>query len=352
MSSNLFRRGETYYGRFSVNGQLQRVSLRTSDLRTARKRLKAIRDGAQDQAFGLKDAATWEEAVVAYTRGVLDTDSVKPATAKRYLVSLRQVSSSFVGKRLPEITTKMIVGYVSFRQAAGATNATIRRDLTTISRVLAYAKSQEMVEANVVDSYDRKMVRERRAGIEAPDDAEVTAAAAAVEADGQPEFALALRFLRANGVRAGEALRARWEHIRDGELTIHETKNGRVRTIAADVSMLAARRAGRLFPGLPEDTGGLAGRWAYLRRNLPDGQRFRIHDLRHAYAIAQVRAGRDIYDLSHHLGHSSVKVTEIYLGYATGRRAARRNSKPASDPKGDTASSVTDTETADGFEED
>jgi integrase len=60
-----------------------------------------------------------------------------------------------------------------------------------------------------------------------------------------------------------------------------------------------------------------------LRRVRP-AKRFRLHDLRHAYAIAQIRAGRDIYDLSHHLGHSSVKVTEIYLGYASGGRAKNR----------------------------
>lgn len=35
-------------------------------------------------------------------------------------------------------------------------------------------------------------------------------------------------------------------------------------------------------------------------------------------SIAEIRAGRDIYDLSHHLGHSSVNVTEIYLGYVPG----------------------------------
>jgi integrase len=51
---------------------------------------------------------------------------------------------------------------------------------------------------------------------------------------------------------------------------------------------------------------------------------FRIHDLRHAYAIAEIRADRDIYDLSHHLGHSSVKVTEIYLGYRAGGRSVSR----------------------------
>jgi integrase len=49
-----------------------------------------------------------------------------------------------------------------------------------------------------------------------------------------------------------------------------------------------------------------------------------VHDLRHAYAIAEIRADRDIYDLSHHLGHSSVKVTEIYLGYRAGGRSVSR----------------------------
>ncbi|RFD20642.1 site-specific integrase [Komagataeibacter melaceti] len=45
--------------------------------------------------------------------------------------------------------------------------------------------------------------------------------------------------------------------------------------------------------------------------------RFRIHDLRHAFAIRWLKADGDIYRLSRHLGHTSVKTTEIYLSALT-----------------------------------
>ncbi|GBQ63188.1 tyrosine-type recombinase/integrase [Komagataeibacter swingsii] len=45
--------------------------------------------------------------------------------------------------------------------------------------------------------------------------------------------------------------------------------------------------------------------------------RFRIHDFRHAFAIRWLKAGGDIYRLSRHLGHTSVKTTEIYLSALT-----------------------------------
>ena len=47
-------------------------------------------------------------------------------------------------------------------------------------------------------------------------------------------------------------------------------------------------------------------------------RKFRFHDLRHRFAIEWLRAGGDIYRLSRHLGHRSVKTTEIYLGYVPG----------------------------------
>ena len=325
MPSNLFLRNGTYYARFFAGGQLQRISLRTGDPREAKRYLKALKQKATEQAFGIQSGATWEDAVVAYSQGVLDTGGVKESTAKRYRVSLRQIGPDLAGKQLATITVGTLAGLVAYRQSKGATNSTIRRDLTTISRVLSFARSQDMVDVNAVDAYDRSLIRERRAGISAPPDPVIEAAARAMEATYKPEMAPLIRFLRANGVRSAEALRATWAHVHGAELTIPETKNGRVRTIKVDLSALGTTMGrGRLFPTLPEDSGTLAGIWAHLRKPLPEGQRFRIHDLRHAYAIAQIRAGRDVYDLSHHLGHSSVKVTEIYLGYAAGRRASGR----------------------------
>jgi integrase/recombinase XerD len=46
-------------------------------------------------------------------------------------------------------------------------------------------------------------------------------------------------------------------------------------------------------------------------------RRFRFHDLRHYHAVEFLKSGRDIYDLQKRLGHSSVKVTEMYLIYLT-----------------------------------
>jgi integrase len=321
MPENLYLRGDKWYGRYFIRGELQRVSLRTSDLREAKARLKAIRLKAERQAFGLHAAARWEDAVAAYGIGVLDAGGLRDGTAKRYRVSLRQLTR-FEGKLLPAITVQDISDYVEWRQTLGATNATIRRDLTTLSRVLAFARSKGMVQVNPVDAYDRSLIRERRAPIRVPTPEAIAAAVTACGLAGRPQLGALIVFLRANGMRAGEALRARWSDLDGDALTIHETKSGRARTIHVAPDSLPAKRGvdGRLFPGAPEDAGALASAWQWIRRDMPPERRFRIHDLRHAYAIAELRNGRDIYDLSHHLGHSSVKVTEIYLGYVPGKQ--------------------------------
>ncbi|MCR9071398.1 MAG: site-specific integrase, partial [Alphaproteobacteria bacterium] len=57
------------------------------------------------------------------------------------------------------------------------------------------------------------------------------------------------------------------------------------------------------------------------------GTSFRCHDLRHEFAIRELESGRDIYDLSRHLGHSSVKTTELYLDYVDRSGAQTRAQK-------------------------
>lgn len=44
---------------------------------------------------------------------------------------------------------------------------------------------------------------------------------------------------------------------------------------------------------------------------------FRFHDLRHLFAVNALKNGMSIYQLSKHLGHSSIGVTEGYLKYLT-----------------------------------
>ena len=56
----------------------------------------------------------------------------------------------------------------------------------------------------------------------------------------------------------------------------------------------------------------------------------RLHDQRHAFAIASVIDDDTcIYRLQEHLGHSSVKTTEIYTRYLKGAGAMRRYERRA-----------------------
>ena len=56
----------------------------------------------------------------------------------------------------------------------------------------------------------------------------------------------------------------------------------------------------------------------------PGFKRFRFHDLRHLFAVEALRGGMSIYALSKHLGHTSVKTTEIYLAFLTPEKADSR----------------------------
>jgi integrase len=345
MPENLYERDGVWYARFSVNGKIRRKSLQTSDLRRAKARLKKLLERAADHKFGVEAPKTWNEAVQAYVTGVLNQNGVKPGTAKRYLVSLRQIDPHLSGTALANIDLARIGRFVQDRQAV-ATNATVNRDLTVISRVLSYAKAHGMCQSNAAEDYDRSFTKEKRAPISAPSDDAVAQGRAALTNGGESALADLVAFLRATGMRLGEALRARREDLHGKELTILETKS-RSRTIdlAPDpLRTVLEVKKGRIFPALPIDSGAVSSNFQHARRKLPGLPRFRLHDLRHAYAISELRGGRDIYDLSHHLGHSSVKVTEMYLGYVSGGRASSRNRRST---QSDTAARTSDTETVD-----
>src|SRR3954453_2550837 len=74
---------------------------------------------------------TYHEALSKITVEYLAT--LKPSTAKRYRVSFRQLEPHFGGIFLDEINKTRLSSYVSARKKAGASDATIQRDLATLS---------------------------------------------------------------------------------------------------------------------------------------------------------------------------------------------------------------------------
>jgi integrase len=268
----------------------------------------------------------WQEAVVRYVREIAP-QAVKPNTLKRYQVSFRQMMGTLDGLPVDRIDRRVIADLVSARKKSSATNSTINRDLTAVSAVLGACVEWGACEHNAARDFSRRLTREMREPIKAPSEEDVAKLVAICPG----LFAGMVRFLHLTGCRQEEAASLTWDDIDlgGGTLTFRRTKTGKARTIRLDAETRA------LLEGLPRSLGtrhvfwhsggvryrNVASRFAALCKRA--GVRFRCHDLRHGYAIRELRRGRDIYDLSQHLGHSSVKVTEMYLGHVPARNRAQ-----------------------------
>lgn len=308
-----------WWGRFAINRKRHAKSLRTTDRREAERRFEAWKSQTIDAVhFGIK-RMSWPEAVNLFLAD--NPGGIKPATMKRYIVSLRQAHDTLGDMNCDQIQRGTLIKWIGDRKRQRATPATINRDLTAISRVLAHAVYHEAIERNPCDLIQRRdMTRERRDPIEPPSDADVFR----LINECPPMLAAMVRLLGATGMRLEECASLEWRQIDTSRrvIKLFKTKTSRPRTIDMGGTEMATvqsipRHIGCPFvfwhgepPGRYVDPGG-----ALRIRAKRAGVKFRNHDLRHKHAIDWLQGGGDIYKLSRRLGHSSVKTTEIYLGY-------------------------------------
>lgn len=330
---NLYRRNGVYWARVQIAGRDVRKSLRTSNRADAIKRLDGILKDAERLRFGDDVRHKYEDAVVLWAESGFG--GVEPSSAHRYQVSLRQLHPHFSPLYLDQITAKKIGAYVRERRRECVSNATIKRDLSALSRCIANANAHGWGEENAAKSFDRSVIRERKFQIERPDMASYEATLAKCSA----MFAAYVRFLLATGCRADEAATIKRDAVDwSGARVTVKGKTG-PRTISLSAAALQIARnapqsiASPFLFWAPTDKGRYSDpsqRWATARASAQKLARrqgrafkpFRLHDLRHEFAIRWLEAGGSIYELQQHLGHSSVKTTEIYTTFLTPEQAA------------------------------
>lgn len=279
----------------------------------------------------------WKEAVLAWAKSV--SPELSPATFKRYRVSLKQLRHLPIDERgrsldnfyIDEVTRKTVASLVRARKRARVTNATLRRDLTALSSVLAFCEAQEWVETNAARDFNRRAIKERREPIALP----------AVE---DIDFALGLapgnfrklcRLAQYTGMREEECagLERRQIDHRGRAVTLLKTKTNRPRTVPLDeraygtitgtVPHIASvhqfcHHEGQRYANVASRFGAIMRRAVALaKKQKREFRRFRFHDLRHWYAVDYLRQGGNIYYLQKILGHGSLKTTELYLRHLT-----------------------------------
>lgn len=323
MPENLYKRGRVWWGRIQFGNKDLRKSLRTDRKTEAVKRLGVWREELDHARYYGQHRMLWGDAVGRYCLEVMP-GAIKPSTAQRYIVSFGAVKASLDGKFVDAIGRKEIAALVSARKRDKVTNATIARDLTAVSRVLASAIGWGVAEHNAALEYDRSLVRERRDPIDLPTAEEVKRAVESAKSFGQ-----VILLAAQTGMRQSELLTLTWRQVELNRRVINvgRSKTDQPRAIPLDGPLLGEAH-GTLSGTVRHATcplvfwHGDGQPWRNFAANFKawrdrEGIRFRFHDLRHFFAVEYLRRGGYIYDLQGILGHASIKTTEVYLAFLT-----------------------------------
>lgn len=206
MPKNLYRRGKTWWGRVQVAGREHRKSLRTRDRAVAKMRFADWHGGLVGQAHFGEYRPIWDEALLRYVQEVMP-EQVKASTAERYLTSFRQIHHMLTRKYLDQIGKKDLFAVVSRK---GPKNATRRRDFTAVAAVLSAASTWGWLDANPAQTFDLKVVRERRDPVVLPEHHEIQKLI-----DNCPSDMLSrmVKVLWLTGMRLNEASTIEWKEV-------------------------------------------------------------------------------------------------------------------------------------------
>lgn len=312
--SSLYRKpgSKIWRLRVMVRGREHRESLRTDNRAVAEKRAAKRLEALNRAAYG-DQRYTWKAAVVAWEN---DPGELKPQTIRRYRASLAAIDH-ILGRLFIDEIDKGVLAEIAGRK--GVTNATRKRDLTAVSVVLHAAELRGWIES--VPVFGRRRLREVRAPLVLPHARDIDALWAVLP----PMLGRLVRLLEQTGMRLEEAGGLRWANVDTKRLvvTLTETKANKVRIVpltdeAMGTLLGTPRHVGSPYvfwhsQEEPRRYGDLSGLLYDYRKRA--GVPWRIHDLRHLYAVRYLQNGGSIYDLQKILGHSTLMVTERYLDH-------------------------------------
>lgn len=277
---------------------------------------------AYGERFLTHSKMTFNELVDEYEKSVLSTGVKRSANTD--LSKIRKYLRPLLGdKKLAGMTEADILSYL---YALDLKPATRNRHLALIKAVFTWAI--RMGYTNRSPALYIKALPEVTSDRRAMDDSQLQCWMEVCECwrNGKPDHeALALlMFLALTGLRLGETRHLRLEDVDWSRkvITLRHTKNGKLRRVPvcdkAFVLLTEQRQhlgdEGWVFPGKGTDNPVAEPR--RLQKRLCEAAGippFTIHEMRHTFATKLIESGADIHTIKDLLGHSTIKVTEIYV---------------------------------------
>lgn len=312
--ATVYRRGSTWWVRFQWRGTEVRRSARTSSKAVARQVLARLLEEHRRLDRDGRPRRTYREALERFWAEYMPT--LKPATQRRYRSSFRQLAGTFGALRLDEITRGRLADYTTVRLKAGATGATVRRDLATLSCLLSCAVSWDWLDANPVSRFAKRHIKEAPPRTAYPTAEQVER----LVAHAPPTAGRIIRLLAQTGMRLDEVCSLEWSQV---SIPRREVRLSKTKTSSPRVVPLGEAALGTLA-GTPRHITSAFVFWhgdgerytsfsgAFRKIAKRAGVPFRCHDLRHHFASEFLMATGDIAALRAILGHKTIAMTMRY----------------------------------------
>jgi integrase len=252
---------------------------------------------------------------------------------ERFRYSKLQLDPFFNGRTLRNVRRATIHRYISLRQAAGVSAATINRELDDLSAAINwYNFLHELNVPNTVIGMALPVPEGRTRWITRGEAHRLVAVARTMTV--RPHLPAFIQLALHTGCRRNELLRLRVQRVRiaEGLITLEseDTKGKKHRVIPLNAPAFQALEAMAtwraeycptspwVFPSPQDHTRPISTmqkgfRSVCTKANIDD---FRIHDLRHTCASWLVMAGVPLLVVRDLLGHSSIEMTERYAHLA------------------------------------
>ena len=317
---------------FRVNGKQRRVSLGRAgevSLKDARERagreLTAIRNGETDPLQRRQDARdaptmVWliDQFFTVEAPARIKRGRMKPGTVEVYKYQAdKHIVPAIGARRVAEVTRADIE-----RMVAGLPAATRNRVLALASRLFTLAEKWELRAPGSNPTRHVERAREEaRDRVLAPSELAALAEALSAAEARSPANVAAIRFAALTGLRIGEVLAVRWEHVEfeTGRLTLPDTKTGRR---VHDLPSTAAA----ILADIPR-----IGEWAFTNNGKAPAtykrvretfarvaaeaglEDVRLHDLRRTLMTNAALSGAGAHVLRDLLGHRDTTMADRYI---------------------------------------
>jgi len=223
---SLYQRGNVYWTKFGIKGELFRQSLKTSDPEKAkRKEIQVIADAAQGKlrawtdpferlAFHCEDPDRLG-ALEIYLRD--HKPALSPTTAMNEPYHARALAKFFGDRRVSNITESKIKEYISKRHDDGRANATINKELRILIGILKRAKRWHLFS----DAIKSLRVRKSKVGRALELGEKLWLLRASQAKKGWCRARLATLLAINTTMRAGELRNLKWQDVDWLERTLH-----------------------------------------------------------------------------------------------------------------------------------